>query len=100
MSTTTKTDACFDPVVTQKRENFIKIYSNNVTVGVSKWDINLVFGEIIGLNDEGVPIVEQSVKVNMTREFAKAVCALIKNNIEHYEKTFGRNARFRDGGSE
>lgn len=70
-------------------ENFVKIYSNNVTLGASNWDMSLVFGEIAGVSEEGTPLVEQKVKVSMTREFAKALCNLLTINIQEFEKRFG-----------
>ncbi|MGD9562557.1 MAG: DUF3467 domain-containing protein [Pyrinomonadaceae bacterium] len=70
-------------------DNFIKIYANNVGLGVSNWDMSLTFGEIVGTNDKGQPIVEQKVKVNMSKEFVKALTNLLHANMLAYEKKFG-----------
>src|SRR5258706_10415603 len=70
-------------------ENFVKVYANNVTLSASNWDMSLSFGEIIGLSEDGNPIVEQKVKVNMTREFIKALYNLLGVNIGAFEKQFG-----------
>jgi len=74
--------------ITERSDNYMKIYSNSVQMAVSVWDMNLVFGEIIG-DENGTPIVEHKVKVNMSKEFAKAVLNLLKTNIAEYEANFG-----------
>lgn len=73
----------------EKSENFIKIYANNVVMGLSLWDINLTFGEIVDSTQEGEPIVEQKVKINMAKEFAKALSNLLSANIAVYEQQYG-----------
>lgn len=70
-------------------ENFVKIYANNVGIGASNWDVSITFGEILGLADDGQPVVEQKVKVNMTREFMKALSNLLVQNVKAYEEQFG-----------
>ncbi len=72
-----------------KSDGFVKIYANNVGISASNWEMSLTFGEIIGTNDEGHPVVEQKVKVNMTREFVKAVSNLLATNIKAYEEKYG-----------
>lgn len=72
-----------------KSEAFVKVYANNVMLSASNWDMSLVFGEIIGLAEDGMPVVEQKVKVNMTREFIKALRNLLTVNLDLYEKHFG-----------
>lgn len=68
---------------------FIKVYTNNVLFGATNWDTHLVFGEILGLDGNGKAVVEQKVKVNMTREFMKALSNLLTQNIKEYEEKFG-----------
>jgi hypothetical protein len=68
---------------------FKKLYVNNVIIGASNWDMNLTFGEIIGLDEKGVPVVEQKVKLNMSKEFLKAVANLLAVNVAVYEERFG-----------
>jgi hypothetical protein len=72
-----------------KSDNFVKIYANNVGIGATNWDMGIVFGEILGIGDEGKPVVEQKVKINMTREFMKALSNLLSANIRAYEEKFG-----------
>lgn len=71
-----------------KSENFIKIYANNVQMGISMWDMHLTFGEIVDEKD-GRPQVEQKVKVNMSKEFLKALCNLMTVNIARFEERNG-----------
>jgi DNA-binding ferritin-like protein (Dps family) len=68
---------------------FVKIYTNNVAFGATNWDTYLVLGEILGLDENGKAVVEQKAKVNMTREFMKALSNLLVQNIKEYEEKFG-----------
>lgn len=70
-------------------DSFVKIYANNVGVGITNWDMTLTFGEIMGKNEKGLPVIEQKVKVNMTREFMKAFSNLLIANIKVYEEKYG-----------
>lgn len=70
-------------------DTFTKIYANNVGLVATNWDMSLIFGEIMGVNSDGLPVVEQKVKVNMSREFIKALRNLITTHISEYEKRFG-----------
>lgn len=70
-------------------ENFTKIYTNNVGVSATNWDTSLIFGEIMGLGPDGEPVVEQKVKVNMTREFMKALSNLLAANVKAFEEKYG-----------
>ena len=77
-----------DAFTNRQSESFVKIYANNVQMGVSNWDMHLFFGEIVG-EQEGRPIVEQKVKINMTKEFVKALANLLTTNIAVYEARYG-----------
>ncbi|MEO6050163.1 MAG: DUF3467 domain-containing protein [Pyrinomonadaceae bacterium] len=70
-------------------EHFVKIYTNNVGVSATNWDTSLIFGEIMGLDQDGEPVVEQKVKVNMTREFMKALSNLLTANVKAFEEKYG-----------
>lgn len=73
----------------QRAEDFFTIYANNVAIGISSWDMSIVFGEIIGQRDDGKPVIEEIGKVIMSREFAKVVSQVLALNIAAYEKQFG-----------
>jgi hypothetical protein len=73
----------------EKGDNFTKIYANNAVMSLSLWDMSLTFGEIIDSTPEGEPIVEQKVKVNMSKEFTKALSNVLSANIAEYERNYG-----------
>lgn len=68
--------------------DFIKIYANNAQVGFSLWDMSIIFGEIVG-EQEGKAVVEQKVKVNMSKEMAKVLTIILNQNLNAYETQFG-----------
>lgn len=68
---------------------FKKLYVNNVLLAASNFDMNLTFGEIIGISKDGTPVVEQKVKLNMSKEFMKALGNLLAENIRLFEEDFG-----------
>ncbi len=72
-----------------RADNFVKVYANNVIIGATNWDMSITFGEILGLGENGQPVVEQKVKVNLTREFMKAFSNLLAANVQAYEDKFG-----------
>ena len=43
-------------------EDFFSYYSNNLSVGISSWDVALIFGQIGG-EREGRAVIEESVKI-------------------------------------
>jgi Protein of unknown function (DUF3467) len=64
------------------------VYSNNVQMASTGFDVRVIFGEIIEVSDEKV-IVEQRVQVAMTWIEAKIVADFMRANIEAYEKLNG-----------
>ncbi|MDX6444885.1 MAG: hypothetical protein QOH71_1959 [Blastocatellia bacterium] len=71
-----------------RTERFRQLYANNMQVGISSWDLAITFGEIIG-EKEGKPIIEETVRVNMTREIAKVLSIILKNHIDAFEAAYG-----------
>ena len=77
-----------------KNEKFVRnpdfktVYSNNVQMSVSLWDMSLVFGEIGEIKDGEIEIL-QSVKISLSREMAKAVLMMLARNIGFFESQFG-----------
>ncbi len=55
---------------------------------MSMWDVRLVFGEHVGERD-GKSVVEESVRILMSREMAKVMNKLLTDQITAYEKKFG-----------
>lgn len=71
-----------------RTESFQNIYANNMALSFSSWDVSIIFGEIIGEKD-GKPIIEEVVKVTMTREMTKVLATLLLANLKGYEQQFG-----------
>ena len=71
-----------------RTERFKQVYANNMQVGFSTWDLAITFGEIVGEQD-GKPVVEETVKILMTREIAKVLGTIIQSHITEYEANFG-----------
>lgn len=71
-----------------RTERFRQLYANNMQVGFSSWDLAITFGEITGEQD-GKPVIEETVRVIMTREIAKVLSTILKNHIDIYEEHFG-----------
>src|SRR6266481_1648582 len=71
-------------------QRFRTVYGNNVAVGFSKWDIGITFGEIMGNGEDGKVIIEEIVKVNLTREMAKALLLVLKDAFSEYERLNGK----------
>ncbi|CAN5708149.1 hypothetical protein BH20ACI3_BH20ACI3_03300 [soil metagenome] len=57
-------------------------------MGFTSWDLGIPFGEIIGEKD-GKPLIEETVRVIITREIAKVMSVILQNHIELYESQFG-----------
>lgn len=68
---------------------FVSTYSNNAQLRTSNWDVSCVFGEIVGEESAGAPIIEQRVSVVMSPQHAKAFLRLLQENIRKYEEAFG-----------
>ena len=68
--------------------NFVKIYSNNIQMTITLWDMSLMFGEI-GETKDGKVTIEQKVKVNLSKEMTKALSNLLNRNLAAYESQFG-----------
>jgi hypothetical protein len=71
-----------------KTERFQSVYTNNLAISFSTFDANIIFGEIIG-EQEGKAVIEEVIKVNMSRELAKALTILLVKHIKGWESQFG-----------
>ena len=78
-----------DQIRVRNPNRFQSIYANNVTISFSSFDMSITFGEVAGEQD-GKPIVEEAIKVTLTREMGKAFSRLLTANIEAFEKSFGK----------
>jgi hypothetical protein len=64
------------------------VYSNNVQMASTSFDVRVMFGEVSEVSDEKV-IVEHRVQVAMTWLEAKILADFLRTNIEAYEKLNG-----------
>lgn len=71
-----------------RTERFQSVYANNLAVSFSTFDTSIIFGEIIG-EHEGQPVIEEVLKVNMSRELAKALSGLLNQHLSAWEERFG-----------
>lgn len=69
--------------------DFLSTYANNVTMSISQWDVNVIFGEIAGRSEDGKAIVLQKVRINMSKELAKVFKILLETHLNVYEGQFG-----------
>jgi len=70
-----------------RSEGFLQIYANNMVIGLNTWDLAITFGHIVG-EQEGKSIIEETVKISMTREIAKVLAQLLNNHIAIFEGKF------------
>jgi hypothetical protein len=74
----------------RKSDDFQRIYANNVHLSASIFDFSLTFGEITDdETPEGKSIVEQSVRIVLSKEMTKVLSALLDTNIKAYEEHYG-----------
>jgi uncharacterized protein DUF3467 len=69
-------------------EDFFSYYANSIAVSMSMWDVRFVFGEHIGEQD-GKAVIEESVRILLSREIAKVLHKLLTDQIAAYEKMYG-----------
>jgi hypothetical protein len=69
-------------------EDFFSYYANSIAVNMSMWDVRFIFGEHVGEQD-GKAVIEESVRILLTREMAKALNKLLTEQLAAYEKKFG-----------
>ncbi len=71
-----------------KADGFQSVYANNLAVSFTAWDASIIFGEIVGEKDD-IPIIEETFKVSMSRELAKAMAIILSQHLKAWEKQFG-----------
>jgi uncharacterized protein DUF3467 len=71
-----------------KTDRHTRIYTNNLAIRFSSWDISLLFGEIVG-TQENKAVIEELAHITMSREFAKVMSVLLTKNIQAFEQEFG-----------
>jgi hypothetical protein len=64
------------------------VYSNNIQMATSNFDVRVLFGEIDRVSDDKV-IVEQQVQVTMTWLEAKILSDFLQANVKAHEELNG-----------
>jgi hypothetical protein len=75
-------------IVIRNAGDFRAIYSNNVQIKSSVWDVLMDFGLVLESNRRRLEI-ESHVRIMMSPQHAKVFSALLSRQIERYEKQFG-----------
>ncbi len=70
--------------------DFKQIYVNFVQASFTPFDIGLMMGEVVGLDEHGHQIVQQKARVTMAAMEAKIVMLILANTLKAYEGQFGR----------
>jgi Protein of unknown function (DUF3467) len=64
------------------------LYANHFGLGMTVFDLALLFGEAIGVQD-GRPVIQQRIKVLLSPLLAKIVARSLAEGVAQYEKQFG-----------
>lgn len=75
--------------VRSKGPDFQRVYTNSIAIQVSPWDLSLIFGQLIGNQEDGKPIIEETLQVTLTAGLAKALGGLLALHIANYESQMG-----------
>lgn len=71
-----------------KHPNYQEIYSNTTKVGVSPWDLRIIYGHMVE-QAPGQQVVEDLVTIVMSPQHAKVLYAHWARAIKTYEDRFG-----------
>ncbi|MGD0974820.1 MAG: DUF3467 domain-containing protein [Candidatus Korobacteraceae bacterium] len=67
---------------------FPSVYSNNVAIGSTAFDVRIIFGEVLDTHG-GELVIEQRVQVTMAWLEAKLLKDILTQRIDGYEKANG-----------
>jgi hypothetical protein len=71
-----------------KRDDYRDNYANSVQVRMTMWDFFLTFGVMSDANSERV-LIEAFQGVYLSPQQAKALLAILGQNVAQYEQAFG-----------
>lgn len=80
-----KTEQLYESV---RSDKFESVYANSARMSVSTWDFVITFGVISTRPAETVKI-EERLEVVMSPQHAKALLAILANNVREYENKLG-----------
>lgn len=68
-------------------EDFLFVYANNANINLGQLDASLIFGEIVGNDEDGKNLVIPKVKVVMALPFVRALQALLTSDAvnDHFK---------------
>jgi hypothetical protein len=69
-------------------EGMVRVYSNNVSMASTRFDIRLIFGEVADVTDEKA-IVENRVQVTMSWIETKVLADFLQANVKAFEELNG-----------
>jgi hypothetical protein len=75
-------------VEAHQRDTFLSLYSNNISVRTTPFDMQLIFGEILSV-DEHKLAIENFLAVNLSPQTAKSLLNVISGQIDAYEQQYG-----------
>jgi hypothetical protein len=76
------------PVHKSRSERYATIYSNNIQVGMSFFDLRIQFNDVIAASKESISI-EELATVVLAPEQARDLLAALQKSLEQYEERFG-----------
>ena len=66
----------------------IRVYSNNVSMASTRFDVRIIFGELVDIDDNKA-IVENRVQVTLTWLEAKLLADFVHANVKSFEELNG-----------
>jgi hypothetical protein len=72
----------------RESSNFTSLYSNNVSLKLTPWDVQLVFGKILSL-DTTKMVIENEVSVYVSPQTAKSLLKVLTGIVQQYEDKIG-----------
>jgi hypothetical protein len=77
-----------DVLINKTATDYRTYYTNNTAFALTAFDINLIFGQMIGIED-GKAVIEQGLKVIMSPLHAKIFLSVLGENLKQFEDRFG-----------
>jgi hypothetical protein len=77
-----------DMIVVKAAENAAPVYTNNVVIELSPWDIRFRFGELLEASPTQLKVLER-LTVVMSPQHAAVMAQLLNQHIEAYQNTYG-----------
>lgn len=76
-------------VIRNPEANLPTIYCNQIGIVTTSWDITLLFNEQVESDNAEQILVDRKAKVVMSPQHAKALVAILADNVKKYEEQVG-----------